>query len=119
MANIVIYQNTVNNIVVSLSERSQLIDPYYLFRFKRNINTSDEFAVCVVQNTSAHPERYDLVVITETSNPTPLDGEVELELGEWAYEVYESATPTTDINNTTGRVIHRGLSIIVENNGVF
>jgi len=118
MANIVLYKNTINRVVVALSHTGALINPYYLFVFRRNINTSDEFASVVVQNTSQHIERYDLVEITETSPAVALDGEITLEFGEWAYDVYESITPTTDINNTTGRIIKRGLAIVTEQNGV-
>jgi len=117
MSNFVIEKNTVNNIVLTLSERSQLVDPYYLIVFKSKFSTEDVYKYCSVQNQVASNIRYDLVVITEQTNPVALDGEVYLIEGEWSYNIYESQLPTLLVEETTGRVIQNGFIVVKEQTG--
>ena len=117
MSNFVIEKNTVNNIVLTLSERSQLVDPYYLIVFKSKFSTEDDYKYCSVQNQVSSNIRYDLVVITEQTNPVALDGEVYLIEGEWSYNIYESQLPTLLVEETTGRVIQNGFIVVKEQTG--
>ena len=117
MSNFVIEKNTVNNIVLTLSERSQLVDPYYLIVFKSKFSTDDVYKYCSVQNQVSSNIRYDLVVITEQTNPVALDGEVYLIEGEWSYNIYESQLPTLLVEETTGRVIQNGFIVVKEQTG--
>jgi len=117
MSNFVIEKNTVNNIVLTLSERSQLVDPYYLIVFKSKFSTEDVYKYCSVQNQVSSNIRYDLVVITEQTNPVALDGEVFLIEGEWSYNIYESQLPTLLVEETTGRVIQNGFIVVKEQTG--
>jgi len=117
MSNFVIEKNTVNNIVLTLSERSQLVDPYYLIVFKSKFSTEDVYKYCSVQNQVSSNIRYDLVVITEQTNPVALDGEVYLIEGEWSYNIYESQLPTLLVEETTGRVIQNGFIVVKEQTG--
>ena len=112
MSNFVINKGQVNNIVVTVSERSELLDPYYLIVFKNKFSTSDVYKYCSVQNGVASNVRYDLFVIEEKTSPDPLNGEVYLIEGEWSYEVYESSVQTLDVDSTTGRVLQRGFIIV-------
>lgn len=117
MSNFVLYKNTVNNVVVTVSERSQLVDPYYLVTFSNKFSVEDVETVCSVTNGVPSNIRYDLFVITETPNPDPLNGEVYLLEGEWSYSVYESATQVTTVGETTGRVLQKGFIIVKEQEG--
>jgi hypothetical protein len=117
MSNFVIEKNTVNNIVLTLSERSQLVDPYYLIVFKSKFSTEDVYKYCSVQNQVSSNIRYDLVVITEQTNPVALDGEVFLIEGEWSYNIYESQLPALLVEETTGRVIQNGFIVVKEQTG--
>lgn len=110
MSNFVIEKNTVNNICVTLSERSQVNDPYYLIVFTNKFDLDGDTASCSLQATSNI--RYDLIVITETTNPIALDGEVYLIEGEWSYSVYESALPTLVVAETTGRILQKGFIVV-------
>lgn len=65
---------------------------------------------CSLQATSNI--RYDLIVITETTSPTPTDGEVYLIEGEWSYSVYESTLQTLVVAETTGRIIQKGFIVV-------
>ena len=110
MSNFVIEKNTVNNICVTLSERSQLLDPYYLIVFTNKFDLDGSTVSCSLQATSNI--RYDLIVITETTNADGLAGEVYLIEGEWSYNVYESALPTLDVLDTTGRILQKGFIVV-------
>lgn len=112
MSNFVLEKNQVNNVVVTLSERSQIVDPYFLVAFKNKFSTEDVQAVCSVQNMAASNIRFDLIVITEKTDPNPLFGEVYLIEGEWSYDVYESAEQTLLIEETTGRILQKGFIIV-------
>jgi hypothetical protein len=110
MSNFVIEKNTVNNICVTLSERSQLLDPYYLIVFTNKFDLDGATVSCSLQATSNI--RYDLIVITETINPDGFQGEVYLIEGEWSYSVYESVRATVDIAETTGRILQKGFIVV-------
>lgn len=112
MSNFVINKSQTNNIAITLSERSQITSPYFLFVFTSKFDDGASNVVCSVQNQIAQNNRYDLVVIEEKSNPIPLDGEVYLIEGEWSYNVYESVAPTLLVAETTERVLQRGFIIV-------
>lgn len=117
MSNFVIRKNTINNIVVTVSERSQLVDPYFLIVFTNKFSTEEVTAVTSVQNGVAVNSRYDLFVITETPGAEPLNGEVYLIEGEWSYKVYESTNQTLVVGETTGRVLQEGFIVVKEQEG--
>ena len=114
MANFVIRKNQVNNIPLTLRERSQLVNPYYLIVFENNFSTSNVLKYASVLNQAPSNIRYDLVVIEEKSSPNALLGEVRMLVGEWSYKVYESVNQTLDISETTGRILQHGLVIVIE-----
>jgi hypothetical protein len=114
MANFVIRKNQVNNITLTLRERSQLVNPYYLIVFENNFSTSKVVKYASVLNQAPSNIRYDLIVIEETASPDALLGEVRMLVGEWSYRVYESANQTLDILETTGRILQHGLVIVIE-----
>lgn len=112
MSNFTLEKNKVNKIVLTLSERAQLLDANFLIAF-RNKFSMDEITTAVsVKNSAPQNNRYDLLIITEKTSPNNIDAEVHLIEGEWSYEVYESTLPTLLIDDTTGRVLQRGLAIV-------
>jgi hypothetical protein len=112
MSNFVLEKSMVNNIVVTVSERSQLLNPFFLIVFKSKFSIDDYFVNCSLQNSVASNVRYDLLVITEVASPDPLLGEVYLLEGEWSYEIYESEIQTLLIEETTVRVLQRGFIVV-------
>lgn len=117
MSNFVLEKNTVNNIVVTISERSQLVDPFFLVVFSSKFDTDGHTVNCSVQNGVASNVRFDLLVITEKTNPEPLLGEVYLIEGEWSYKIYESQEQTLLIEETTERVLQLGFIVVKEQIG--
>jgi hypothetical protein len=112
MANFVIRKDQTNNVVLTLRERSQLVNPYYLFEFIHKF--SDTIRYASFQNQASSNIRYDLLVMLEGVDPDPLDGEIRLIEGEWSYNVYESVWQTLDVAETTGRILQTGLIIVIE-----
>lgn len=114
MSNVCITKGIINRVVVTVGERSQLIDPYYLIKFTSKFSTEETTTVTSVVDIAPNNIRYNLIEISEKTNPNPLNGEVYLISGEWSYEIYESQNQTIDVNATTGRVLQRGLIIVKE-----
>lgn len=114
MANFIIRKSQVNNIALTLSERSQLVNAHFLFEFIKKFSTSEVVRYASVQNQASVNIRFDLLVFNDTTDPDGLDGEIDLELGQWSYKVYESLEPTLDIEETTQRVLQKGLIIVTD-----
>jgi hypothetical protein len=111
MANFVIRKNQINNVVLTLRERSKLVNPYYLIEYTHKFSNTIKYASFL--NQASINIRYDLLVMVEGAMPEPLDGEIQLIEGEWSYKVYESLSQTLDVNETTGRVLQEGLIIVI------
>jgi len=114
MSNFVLDKSTVNNVVVTVSERSRLTDPFFLVVFSNKFSTSEVLKSCSLKSDFSNP-RYDLFIIEEKTDPDPLSGEVYLIEGEWSYEVYESTEQTLIVSETTERILQRGLVIVKDN----
>lgn len=112
MSNFVLNKGQVNNVALTLSERSQITSPWFLIVFENKFSTDSDTVKCSMKNGVAPNSRYDLLVIEEKTSPNPLNGEVYLISGEWSYKVYESASQTLDIASTTGRILQQGLLIV-------
>lgn len=91
---IIIIQSTANDVVVTVSEKKTLANPYWLFRFV-NMTSKEEF-VCIAANTSNYTYRYDEFTITEVAGtPNPLTGEIHLkDFGLHNYYIYEQTSST-------------------------
>lgn len=115
MSNFVINKGQVNNCVVTVSERSQLINPYFLVVFSQKFDTDKTTTSLSVMNTAPVNIRYDIFEITEKTSPNNLNAEVYFpESGEYSYSVYESNDPTLVVAETTGRVLQKGFIIVNE-----
>lgn len=115
MSNFVIHKDQINNCCVTVSERSELINPYFLVVFTSKFDTDGDTRSVSVQNSAPVNIRYDILEITEKTSPDPLAAEVYFPVtGEWSYKVYESETQTTDVADTTGRILQRGFIFVKE-----
>jgi len=111
MSNFVLEKGITNNVVLTLSEMSRVTTPWFLFLFINKFSTTEVAVKCSLQS-SGTTIRYDLLEIIEKAGPDPLNGEVYLIEGEWSYFVYESTEQTLNIEETTGRILQRGLIIV-------
>tara|TARA_R110001632_G_scaffold162493_2_gene280883 strand:+ start:6216 stop:6599 length:384 start_codon:yes stop_codon:yes gene_type:complete len=105
---ITINKETTNNIIFTLTERSTLGAPSYLFSFIDD-NTRDE-VLFNMEDLSGYPRRYNQFELIEsgTTYTNLSDGIINLDYGFGTYTVYESVTPTLDISGTTGTVLEKG-----------
>lgn len=80
--------------VMTLTERSTLTNPYYLFNFTSDV-TGDSVNF-IATDLSNYTDRYNKFLITETSGTTDYtSGTIELSpTGQWSYKVYEQSSST-------------------------
>jgi len=79
-------KDTVNIFVLTLAEVTTIPNPYYLFEFQDEFNTTATLIYWVGTDTSAYPSRFNLFTLDE---PTDID----FIKGQYRYRVYESSTP--------------------------
>lgn len=96
---IYIQKNTVNNVVLTLSESVTLGLPFYIFKFQNEYNLVSNPILFSIEDISPSTNRYNLFEIIEnpsgsTSGGTISGTSIELNLveGQYDYEVYESST---------------------------
>jgi hypothetical protein len=63
---------------------------HYLFQFKDLADNT--FSYCVADDTSPYQQRYNAFTITDTPSPTPVDGEVDLDKGQYKYFIYANSS---------------------------
>ena len=100
---ILINQNTTNSLTFTLTEKTTLSSPIYLFQF-RNVTEKVSY-YCIMSDISAYKERYNEFLFTEGTN-LPLVGELILGAGgQYEYFVYEQTSSTNlDPTLSTGLV---------------
>lgn len=103
---IYLQKGATNSVVMTLTEKSELNNPYFLFSFTNN--TSGDEKLFNMVDISGYRRRYNRFELVETSSEDLPNGRVELEYGWGRYEVYESATQSLDINDTTGKILEEG-----------
>lgn len=99
-----VLKNSENILTVTLTEKSTLPNPIYLFKFTNQ--TSNVAYWFISEDTSQFKERYNKFLLTEQENSTPLEsliGIIELGLqGRYDYEIYQT-TLTTTFNLTNAK----------------
>lgn len=104
---IYINKNTTNTLALTLTEKSQIQAPSYLFQFIDDSTKQEKLFNML--DSSPFARRYNLFNLTETTNENLSNGQVELKYGFGRYKVYESVAPTLSISGTTGRVLEEGI----------
>lgn len=93
---ILINKNEANILTLTLTEKSYLSNPYYLFHFWNELNGRS--VNVILTDTSLFTDRYNRFTFTE-----PTDGEM-IE-GYWEYTVYEQVSAVnTDVDLAYGIV---------------
>ena len=112
---IYIQKGTLNNVILTLNEKSTLSNPNYLFIFQNEYDISSNGITFSTPDISSYTNRYNQFVITESATASTTGGyDVPLSLisGQYSYSVYESLEPTLDILDTTGRIIEEGRMVV-------
>jgi hypothetical protein len=105
---ITLNKSSLNTVIFTLTEKSQLPIPKYLFSFTND--NSGENKLFNMTDLSGYARRYNEFDLIEsgTTYENLSAGTVTLQYGWGKYEVYESTTPTLFISGTTGRVLEEG-----------
>jgi hypothetical protein len=107
-------RNTINKVVLTLSETSTLVNPYYLFQFIPEFTEKDSI-LFTTDDLSPATFRYNLFDIELSSTGSTSGGtNVALNLvpGQYQYKVYESTGQTLTISATTGNVVESGRMVV-------
>ena len=85
---ITINKNTSNTVVLTLTEKCLLVNPYFLFEFK-NVSTNTKQYIIPIDN-STQKDRFNQFTIVETASPTI--PQIKLTVGDYEYTIYEQAS---------------------------
>lgn len=93
-----VIKNSENKLVVTLTEKSTLPNPIYLFKF---VNQTSNVAYWFIsQDLSQFKERYNEFILIEQDGAIPQDslyGVIELGLqGRYDYEIYQTTLTSVD-----------------------
>jgi hypothetical protein len=100
---IYIEKGEINTFALTLSEVTTLVDPFYLFVFEGEFNTTTEPVLWSGVDTSNFPTRYNLFTLEEGVD-------LELTRGQYTYSVFESDEEIIVDENTNTN----GLNLIEE-----
>lgn len=105
-----IIQGQSNSFALTLQENQTVTTTSYLFEFIKN-STGQKFYCVADDLDDTYSYRYNLISITEMSNPNILVGEIRLaETGSYTYKVYQNPNATnTDPANTT-KLLETGMA---------
>lgn len=122
---IYVEKNEANNIPLTLSEKSRLAAPIFLFEFILEYERKEEKTPIyfTAPDVSAYPLRVNVFQLTEGENGSeteangfdelPEEGaHLKLKRGQYIYNVYESEAVTLDKAETTGRIIETGRMVV-------
>ena len=106
---ILLQENTANIVVLTLSEKTTINAPTYLFRFV-NKQTNQEY-VCIQTDTSVFKSRYNkFTITTQSTTPNPLLGQLKLSLGdEYEYYIYAQVSTTNLDYKLSNEMVESGI----------
>lgn len=95
----VINRSDINELIVTVTEKTTISNPFYLFEFKNKSTNVSVF--CISEKISTISDR-DKFNIEETDAPDPLLGQVTLQNGDYSYIIYQQSSSTNlDPANTS------------------
>lgn len=106
---ILLQENTANIVVLTLTEKTTISAPTYLFRFV-NKQTNVEY-VCIQSDTSVFKSRYNkFTITTQNTTPNPLLGQLKLTLGdEYEYYIYAQVSTTNLDYKLSNEMVESGI----------
>ena len=109
-------KNTTNDVVVTLTEKTTISNPTYLFSFKNDI--TNEYKNFIAADTSTATDRYNEFSIVEVGNGAEdlLNGEISLtEYGFYTYTIYAQTSPTNLIPANADETVEIGKMKLIGN----
>lgn len=116
---IILERNSINKVVVTLTEVAKLPLPFFLFVFESDGDTEDDPVKWTGTNLAdaQQIERFDIYEIEESDTGDEsgaINGPIKMSKGQYTYKIYESATATLDVSQTTGRIVEEGMARVIE-----
>jgi len=103
---ILINKNSSNEVVLTLSEKTSIVNPTYLFEFIND--ATKETKLFISADYSNNKERFNIFNIIETSTEVPLTGRVNLTVGNWKYNIYQQTSTTNLVVANSGGLVENG-----------
>lgn len=102
-----------NNVCITLTEKTTVTDPTYLFSFKHP--ESGEIQNFIAFDRSLYTDRYNEFTIVETStNPDNTQGEVTLQYeGYWNYIIYAQTSDSNLDPNNADEIVEKGKVYVI------
>ena len=110
---ILINKNTSNNLILTLTEKTTLVNPFYLFNFKSQQSKNEFNFIC--SDISTATTRYNKFILVETGSTSQnlTAGVVSLtDSGWYDYKVYEQASSTNLELSLAGKIVEEGLALV-------
>jgi hypothetical protein len=107
-------KNSTNKVILTLTEKSTLLNPIYLFSFTSTTDFNNVVNFVGV-DTSIYKSRYNEFDIIETGTTFVNLTASTINLnppGMWDYSIYEGTGVTLSISATTGNIIEQGKVIV-------
>lgn len=107
-----IVKDSTNTVALTLTEKrtSTSATTYLLKLTERDSSTS---VYCICTDSSSYTERYNKLTIIDTPNPTPEDGEVNLEAGFYDYYVYDNLNSASNLDPTGLLEVENGILKVI------
>ena len=103
---IYIEKGNTNDFVLTLTESTTISDPVFLFKFIWETDTTDVSAIYWIgTDTSAYTYRYNEFQLIEGTDAT-------FRIGQYVYEVYESTTGSSPVDETGLTKVEEGRMIV-------
>lgn len=103
---ILINKNSSNEVVLTLSEKTSITSPTYLFEFTND--STKQTKVFISADYSNNKERFNVFNIIETATEVPLTGRVSLTVGDWKYKIYQQASTTNLVVANASGLVENG-----------
>jgi hypothetical protein len=109
---IYIKHNTTNQVCLTLTESTTLLNPYFLFEFENTQTNAKQYYSG--SDLSTYKSRFNLFEITEDSEGelNAINAPIKLVSGQYIYRVYQTATQSIDTNDIVGDVLEEGIMIV-------
>lgn len=109
-------RNTSNDVVLTLTEKTTIESPTYLFSFKNDI--TNEYKNFIAADTSTSTNRYNEFTIVEVGAGIEdlLNGEIRLtEYGFYTYFIYAQSSPTNLVPADADELVEQGKMKLIGN----
>jgi hypothetical protein len=111
MPTIIINKNSSNLAILTLSEKTTISVPYYLFEFINDTTSAKKYLTAA--DISGNKLRNNKFIIIDNATELPLIGQLNFKVGSYKYNIYEQAS-ATNLNPTGLKLVDLGRAKVIE-----